>query len=148
MIATSPRLEPRWRAWERPTGPERGAPGARAGADARADTSRGRRRALLCASCRAPITDLNARAEIAGAHEHHFVNPHGYDFHIGCFARAPGLVPLGAATPHFSWFPGAPWRVARCGGCRVHLGWAYGVPVEFFGIILERLTRGEEDESS
>ncbi len=107
---------------------------------------RGRARRLLCASCSAPITTLAARTEITGAHEHHFVNPHGHDFHIGCFARAPGVLPLGAATLHFSWFPGAPWRVGVCGGCRLHLGWAYGVPVEFFGLILNRLRPEPDDD--
>lgn len=107
-----------------------------------------RRRRLRCVACSAPITTEAARTEITGAHEHHFVNPHGHDFHIGCFARAPGISPLGAATLHFSWFPGAPWRVGVCSGCRLHLGWAFGVPVEFFGLIVNRLRVDDDDDAN
>ncbi len=114
---------------------------------ARDRARRPRRRRLRCVSCNASITTEAARTEITGAHEHHFVNPHGHDFHIGCFARAPGILPLGAATLHFSWFPGAPWRVGVCRGCRLHLGWAFGVPVEFFGLIVNRLRPGDDDDA-
>ncbi|MCA9692260.1 MAG: hypothetical protein KC636_21860 [Myxococcales bacterium] len=110
-----------------------------------ATTGRGGRR-IVCAACRAEITGESARVEVTGSHEHHFVNPHGHDFVIGCFAWAPGLVPAGPATERYSWFPGLPWRVAVCSACRAHLGWSFGVPTAFHGLILARL-RVLEDQS-
>jgi hypothetical protein len=79
------------------------------------------------------------RIDVCGAHEHIFVNPAGHVFRLGCFRGAPGARGWGEPTAFFSWFPGYPWRVAQCGQCHEHLGWAYGMPVDFFGLILDRL---------
>jgi hypothetical protein len=94
---------------------------------------------LCCIACAQTVTLRSARTEIAGAHEHQFVNPRGDDFHIGCFTHAPGIRSLDPATPRYSWFPGAVWRVGQCGACGLHLGWSYGLPTDFFGLILNRL---------
>jgi hypothetical protein len=77
---------------------------------------------------------------MSGAHEHRFQNPEGYRFHIGCFARAFGCVPLGNPTSEFTWFPGYSWQIELCGGCREHLGWLYQSGSRaFHGLILDRL---------
>ncbi len=107
----------------------------------------------LCDRCRAPITDIAARTQVAGSHRHVFVNPHGYDFEIGCFDRAPGVFASGPATSEFSWFPGTLWRVVGCRGCLTHLGWAYGGTrleagtIQFFGLILRKLCWSGDDLS-
>jgi hypothetical protein len=78
---------------------------------------------------------------VAGSHQHHFVNPGGASFHIGCFDRAPGCHASGKAFREWSWFAGYAWRVGLCAGCRAHLGWRYesmNADV-FFGIIVAQL---------
>ena len=97
------------------------------------------RRALVCAACGEVIAPLDARIEVGGAHRHTFVNPHGHVFEIGCFSPAPGCASIGEPSEFFSWFPGYAWRVAICRGCGVHLGWSFGDPPDFHGLILERL---------
>jgi hypothetical protein len=51
---------------------------------------------------------------------------------------------VGAATEEHTWFAGCRWRVAACGGCGEHLGWAFTGVDSFFGLILARLT-GERE---
>ena len=94
---------------------------------------------LRCRSCEAEIARDDDRIEMAGAHAHTFVNPHGHVFEIGCFARAPGCVSIGPPSAFFSWFPGYEWRMAVCGNCRAHLGWCFGETPDFFGLVLPRL---------
>lgn len=84
-------------------------------------------RRLLCAWCRAPVTTVGERIEVAGAHLHAFVNPVGVRYEISCFRRAPGCVALGRPSAEFSWFPGMAWQVGICRRCREHLGWRYVV---------------------
>lgn len=73
-------------------------------------------------------------------HEHRFVNPGGFDYHIGCFAVAPGCVYLGATERYFTWFSGTSWQIAACARCRIQLGWIYrGGGESFHGLILDRL---------
>jgi hypothetical protein len=93
-------------------------------------------RALLCAACGHRITDEDYRIEMAGAHEHTFVNPAGFVHHIGCFSTAPGCIHLGSTEAAFSWFPGWTWQVAACSRCRAHLGWIYrNAGEQFHGLI-------------
>ena len=95
---------------------------------------------LYCCACRQGITPVDAAIERAGAHAHHFVNPAGLEFEIGCFARAPGCLPAGATTLAHTWFPGYAWQVALCRACGIHLGWSYRNTSEhFFGLILAHL---------
>jgi len=96
-------------------------------------------RILRCRACEAAIASIDDRIEIAGAHAHTFVNPHGHVFEIGCFARADGCTTLGPASAFFSWFPGYAWRVAVCAGCRTHLGWSFGEAPDFWGLVLPSL---------
>lgn len=77
---------------------------------------------------------------MAGAHEHTFVNPAGYAFHIGCFGAAPGCAHAGDEDPTFSWFPGWTWQLALCARCGAHLGWTYrNAAQRFWGLILAAL---------
>ncbi|HEY8430306.1 MAG TPA: cereblon family protein [Sandaracinaceae bacterium] len=97
------------------------------------------RRALLCRMCRSAITTRAARIEVHGAHEHRRVNPSGVDFHLGCFARAPGCIVEGEPTTFWTWFPGYAWQIASCRTCGEHLGWAFSGETSFFGLILPRM---------
>ena len=96
---------------------------------------------LRCVECLYPITRNRERIEVNERHEHVFANPHGYIFHIGCFAQAQGCVAAGQATNYFSWFPGYAWQVVCCGQCLTLLGWAFhSAESQFWGLILEKLT--------
>ena len=104
------------------------------------ETSAGDPLRLLCAACRHPITTRGDRIEVGGRHEHHVVNQHGYAFHLGCFAAAPGAIGAGPATDEWTWFQGFTWQLAHCRGCARHLGWLYRAPSQtFWGLILDRL---------
>jgi hypothetical protein len=97
-------------------------------------------RAIVCAACAHRITSERQRVAVNGAHEHHCVNPAGYQFHIGCFRDAPGCTVWGAPTTEFTWFAGYAWCYALCGDCRAHLGWRFESDASgFFGLILARL---------
>ncbi|MGB1277180.1 MAG: cereblon family protein [Nannocystaceae bacterium] len=98
------------------------------------------RKRYVCRTCGIPVTSLAARKQVAGSHRHTFVNPQGESFELGCFAEAPGAMGVGPPTEHFTWFPGAPWRGAVCRGCGTQLGWAFGEPIDFYGLIFTRLT--------
>jgi len=108
------------------------------------DAAGGRGRRLLCAGCRAPITDQAEAIEVAGAHHHRQTNPAGLTFDLACFARAPGCAETGPATAEHSWFPGYRWRIAVCRGCGGHLGWGFRGPDHFFGLIRPRLREERE----
>jgi hypothetical protein len=98
-------------------------------------------RAVLCASCSAPLTDPEAAVGVAGSHTHEFFNPAGFRFEIGCFERAPGCVQVGSPTAEFTWFPGFRWCFSMCGHCGTHVGWRFSSDggVRFWGLILKRL---------
>lgn len=97
--------------------------------------------AIRCRACGFVVTSGRHRIEVAGAHEHRFMNPGGFLYHIGCFAEAVGCVVIGPPSPEYPWFPGMQWRLALCGGCQVQLGWHFrGDQGDgFFGLILDRL---------
>ncbi len=97
---------------------------------------------LVCAACAHPITRDDYRIEMAGAHEHTYVNPHGIVHHLGCFALAPGCAHAGTPETAFSWFPGWSWQIAQCARCRTHLGWLYrNAGEQFHGLIVAALRR-------
>ncbi len=105
-------------------------------------------RALVCAHCHHRITSDGQRIEVGGDHEHFFVNPHGYDFRIGCFAEAPGVVSAGRTSDEFTWFPGFSWQLDCCAGCTRHIGWIFRSPRQIFhGLILDRLTEADDDST-
>ncbi len=98
-------------------------------------------RRLFCATCRNLITTQDNRINIQGGQEHTFMNPHGYQFHIGCFRDTRGCANVGQEVSAWSWFRGFTWRITLCGSCETHLGWLFRAPNEcFHGLILNRLT--------
>ena len=46
-------------------------------------------RALLCVACGATITSPEQRIAVSGSHEHRFMNPGGFTFHLGWHFRKP-----------------------------------------------------------
>jgi hypothetical protein len=123
--------------------PASGDPLVRQAAEGRRDV--GRRRRILCAACRHPVTSGAERIDVNGRHDHYVVNQHGYDFRLGCFAHAPGAVGAGPATDEWTWFPGFTWQLAHCRGCARHIGWLYRAPSQIFhGLVLTRLTEEED----
>ena len=97
-------------------------------------------RALRCLKCGWEITTDRQRISIQDGHEHTFVNPGGYVYHIGCFREAPGCLESGEGSLEHTWFKGYAWRFAVCSSCLTHLGWSYGSdPDKFFGLILDSL---------
>ncbi|HTM22972.1 MAG TPA: cereblon family protein [Kofleriaceae bacterium] len=107
--------------------------------DQPAETTGGGAR-LLCARCRHPITTDDQRIAVNDQHEHFFVNPHGYDFHLGCFATAPGALGAGPSTAEWTWFSGYSWQLSHCRNCATHLGWLFRSPTHsFHGLVLDRL---------
>lgn len=95
---------------------------------------------LRCALCEHRITERAYRRDMAGAHEHTFVNPVGLAFRISCFAAAPGCAHVGSPSAEFSWFPGWVWQIALCQRCRSHVGWIFRCGGEqFHGLITSAL---------
>ena len=106
-------------------------------------------RVLVCAGCLHAITTASNRIEVSGSHAHTFSNPHGFVFHIGCFAAAPGCDARSDPSWEFSWFPGYSWQVAVCRGCGEHLGWLFaGGNARFHGLIVDRLAETEGSDSA
>jgi hypothetical protein len=128
---------------EKAARPVPGAPAARLRPE-REESTGGGGRLLVCARCRHPITTEGERIEIDGLHEHTQINPHGYIWNFGCFASAPGCVPVGRPSHEFAWFAGHWWQIEQCGGCGLHLGWLFGSPERrFHGLIVGRLVEDE-----
>jgi hypothetical protein len=101
-------------------------------------------RVLVCASCLHAITTAGASIEMAGSHAHTFANPHGFVFHIRCFAVAPGCAAASEPSTYFSWFAGYAWKIAVCRGCGEHLGWLFlSDDSRFHGLIADRLAEAE-----
>ncbi|HZV00250.1 MAG TPA: cereblon family protein [Planctomycetota bacterium] len=99
------------------------------------------RRVIVCGSCGHEITAEEERISRGGSHRHTRVNPGGWVYEFGCFARAPGCRVEGESTLEHTWFAGHAWRIAGCGQCGRHLGWHFEGPEgAFFGLILERLS--------
>ena len=103
--------------------------------------------AILCRACGFAVTGGRHRMAMQGHHEHRFMNPAGFLYHIGCFSEAVGCVIVGPPSHEYPWFPGFVWRFALCGGCRTHLGWHFRSEdgAGFFGLILDRLREGDLD---
>lgn len=106
---------------------------------ARADGDTAGARRYFCAFCKTRIASEADTIDMAGAHQHHVVNPAGAAFDIGCFRVAPGCRVDGEPTVEHTWFAGYAWSYALCANCRAHLGWCYEGNGRFFGLILARL---------
>jgi hypothetical protein len=95
---------------------------------------------LACHRCLSIVTDGSQRIAVGGAHAHHVVNPHGFEFLVGCFAGAAGCAAVGEASTYWSWFPGFAWQLDICCGCGEQLGWLFrSADALFHGLILDRL---------
>ena len=97
---------------------------------------------IYCATCSHIITRAVERTQINASHEHYCTNPHGFEFHVGCFSEALGCDILGDAQAADSWFMGYAWRLAACAQCHTHLGWYFthnSTDSYFYGLILDRI---------
>lgn len=100
---------------------------------------------IYCGVCSTVIGRVDDRIEVGGSHDHHFTNPHGYLFHIGCYRDALGCSISGMPEAADSWFMGFQWRIAACAECQRHLGWYFdraapgGESQFFYGLILDRI---------
>ena len=100
---------------------------------------------IYCAQCSHVVTNRSERFEKNGSHAHFFTNPHGFQFHVGCFKNALGCDISGAPEAADTWFMGYFWRLASCSNCHSHLGWFFSDAAEadyFYGLILDAI-RGE-----
>ncbi len=99
---------------------------------------------IYCVICDNIISNIKYKTHINGSFDHTFTNPSKFNYHIGCFKKAPGCVYKGLFTDQFTWFEGCSWKYALCGSCSSHLGWLYkdkGKSI-FFGLILDRIKFG------
>lgn len=118
---------------------------ARQGSDAELERRKERTRPrdneyVYCATCSSVLALRRDRIEMNGAHEHTCTNPHGFTFHLGCYAQALGCTIAGQPMAADTWFPGFQWRLAACSECNVHLGWYFDRGEAFFyGLILNRI---------
>ena len=96
---------------------------------------------IYCATCSHVISHIDQRIEACGSHEHHFTNPHGYRFHLGCYKEALGCMVTGPPHAADTWFPSYRWRLAQCEECAIHLGWFFADASDhsFFGLITDRI---------
>ncbi len=106
-----------------------------------ADTTSPGKDFIYCARCSSVIGRVADRTEVNGSFDHHCTNPHGINFHLGCFSQALGCAISGQRMAADSWFPGFRWRLASCEQCQTHLGWYFDRrDTEFFyGLILDRI---------
>lgn len=103
-----------------------------------------RRELILCANCGHGIALQSDRIEVGGGFSHYFTNPYGLEYHVGCYADAPGCSISGAAMAADTWFPGFHWRLATCSACQQHLGWYFDqAEVYFYGLVLDHLRDAE-----
>jgi hypothetical protein len=100
-----------------------------------------------CGRCKHAITEEGWQITILGRHNHRFMNPVGVVYNVGCFEEAPGVVTAGSPEARWTWFPGFEWQVVRCSECQLHLGWLYTRESSaFFGLIIDRLHKGDPEE--
>jgi hypothetical protein len=95
---------------------------------------------VYCGTCSNVIARDNDRIEAGGSHDHHFSNPLGFRFHVGCFSQALGCTISGDPVAADTWFAGFQWQIASCAECQTHLGWYFDRAEEYFyGLILDRV---------
>ncbi len=95
----------------------------------------------LCAWCLNRVANEKDRLSRDGASEFCFKNPEGIRFNLVTFSRTLGCRQAGVPTLQHTWFPGHAWSYCLCDRCRMHLGWYYAGPIEFVGLIRERIVR-------
>lgn len=93
---------------------------------------------LVCATCSHVIARPSDRIDVNGGHTHHFTNPYGLEFNVGCFSEALGCAITGNPVAADTWFPGFRWRLANCEECQRHLGWYFDREgLYFYGLVLD-----------
>ena len=104
------------------------------------DEDKNRGNFVYCAMCSSVIARLEDQIEVAGSFDHHFTNPYGVEFHLGCYSEALGCAISGSRVAADTWFPGFQWRIAKCSECQRHLGWYFDrAEVFFYGLILDHI---------
>ena len=97
---------------------------------------------IYCIACASVITSADQKIEMGGRHDHYLSNPHGFEFHVGCFANALGCDISGPPEPADSWFQGYQWQLATCANCQAHMGWFYTATHGdnyFYGLVLDHI---------
>ena len=95
--------------------------------------------AIVCRACGHTLTFERFRIDVAGRHQHTFVNPSAIVFTIACFAEAQGCAAFGERETFFTWFPGHAWQIVLCGSCAAHVGWSFAGDSFFFALIVDRV---------
>jgi hypothetical protein len=97
-------------------------------------------RAIRCGACGIPLASATDESVVAGQHEHSFINPQGYIYHVRCFTAARNVSALGSPSSEFTWFPGHTWWILNCAACGVHVGWRFDSQASyFFALIADRI---------
>ena len=99
---------------------------------------------IYCKACSNVVTTPSERIMINASHDHYCTNPHGFAFHLGCFAQALGCDISGQGEAADSWFMGYVWQLATCSQCQTHLGWYFTSSQNsstnyFYGLILDNI---------
>lgn len=97
----------------------------------------------LCLYCSKKITTDKDRFPYDEQTEFQFSNPDGYVFNIITFGSADGCREIGKPTLDFTWFAEHSWSFALCSRCGLHLGWKYKGKYTFYGLIKDRIVRGQ-----
>jgi len=99
---------------------------------------------LLCANCSHGIARKSDRIEVNGSFNHHFTNPYGIEYHVGCYRIALGCAISGSRMAADTWFPGFVWQLASCEACGQHLGWYFtNADSDFYGLVLDYVREAE-----
>ena len=98
------------------------------------------KRWVRCRNCHNKIALFSDKISINGNDSYIFQNPAGIFFRIVCFANAPGSIIVSEFTDEHTWFTGYQWSISLCCLCRIHIGWLYSGPDEFYGLIADRLS--------
>jgi hypothetical protein len=104
--------------------------------------------ALICASCRHPITSVSEQTDVRGRHDHAF-SYYRQIVRLGCFRTAPGCLGVQGISHGYSWFRGYAWQIQVCRNCSTQLGWKYTSEDEsFYGLIFETLREAESGQEN
>ncbi len=95
----------------------------------------------LCAWCLNRVANEKHRLKLEGKDEFTFSNPAGIVFEIITFSQTLGCEETGIPTLEHTWFAGHAWSFCECDRCGQHLGWYYTGPLDFVGLITERIRR-------
>ncbi len=95
----------------------------------------------LCAWCLNRVANERDRFAYNGQGEFAFRNPEGIRFEIITFSQTLSCKETGVPTLEHTWFTGYAWSYCQCRQCGQHLGWYYAGPIQFVGLIKNRIVR-------